>query len=1075
MPDSPKYSEVPPVIFLAFANHPPTHHQYLRNLPIEHAALKKELEALEDAGHCRLVVEPFATAERIFDTFQKKEYKDRIAVFHFAGHANGYELLTETWDQSRGKFDRISLTDFLGRRNHCLKLVFLNGCCTQPHAEALRKAGVPVVISTYGAVRDDVACKMAERFYHGFANDLPIEQAWLDAENFIQGMVSDMDKTNGKRIIKPELLFRELYVTPDKKVSQFPWDIKVKTGAEHIKGWNLSDASNDSSFGLPPVLQTCQLPEEPYRYLRPYLREHAEIYFGRGRDIKSLNKKIHALKQQPVILLFGQSGVGKSSLLAAGLLPRLENAYYRRRDQEKGLLGTLVSVLNEAANKNQLQLSELEQQSINAAGNGVDSPILSYWHAIEEKANQPLIVIIDQAEEALTRPNPAIPDELETFAEVLTLIFGIPKNYPRGKLIIGYREEYHPKIEDLFKEKGLPRQDHYLAPMSKANIIEVVKGLAGPHTPDHLKSKYCLSLKKDEDLPSRIANDLLEDSKSAIAPMLQIILTRLWELVKGNKKERELSEAMYLEKIKSKGIAMADFLRLQLDDLQKEHPEWVESGLALDVLLYHTTDANTADICTLDDIKHDYFHCQEIEQLIGVLQDRYLLTAITNATPGKAPITEMRLAHDTLGPEVRKAVDTSNKPAQRAMHTLNNKLRDIRSGIKGAYLGLRELVSVKKARNTMRTLSEDAGNLLTASQKHLLQVWVTVALLVLITTMLGYTVFQNYYEKRNIYDDEVSKMVDKIERIGLYATVGKYRINADGREHLTHWYGMLASGQVVYDSVTCLIWQQSGSHDSMTFDEAQSYIADLNTGNGYGGLKNWRLPNWEEGISLIKYDYGKDEYFLDSLFDSRQAKIWTDSTATASQSRTWVVDYPATNLDYIDKTRKYYVRAVRESSHPREKPFQNVTFGVKRMLREHNYFDANLNTSGQGIENDYSVSEDSQVVYDRKTKLFWQRSGSKYYLNWHEAQNYIADSLNAKNVGGFSDWRLPTLAEAMSLMERERKNGNLYIDPLFDPRPSWIWTANRYSASDAWLVNFNVGYCYSHRVDVTFYARAVRS
>jgi hypothetical protein len=76
----------------------------------------------------------------------------------------------------------------------------------------------------------------------------------------------------------------------------------------------------------------------------PYTREHARIFFGRGRQVRDLYNRISDPLSQPVILLYGQSGVGKSSLLEAGLLPRLESNYEvccLRRYQEVGLLGTL--------------------------------------------------------------------------------------------------------------------------------------------------------------------------------------------------------------------------------------------------------------------------------------------------------------------------------------------------------------------------------------------------------------------------------------------------------------------------------------------------------------------------------------------------------------------------------------------------------------------------------------------------------------------------------------------------------------------------------------------------------------
>jgi len=82
--------------------------------------------------------------------------------------------------------------------------------------------------------------------------------------------------------------------------------------------------------------------------------------------------------------------------------------------------------------------------------------------------------------------------------------------------------------------------------------------------------------------------------------------------------------------------------------------------------------------------------------------------------------------------------------------------------------------------------------------------------------------------------------------------------------------------------------------------------------------------------------------------------------------------------------------------------------------------------------------------------------------------------LNSEKHGGYDDWRLPTLEEATSLMEA-KKHGDLYLDPVFNHKQRWIWTADRYSASAAWVVGFRSGGgCYFDRVDSNGSVRAVR-
>ncbi len=104
----------------------------------------------------------------------------------------------------------------------------------------------------------------------------------------------------------------------------------------------------------------------------------------------------------------------------------------------------------------------------------------------------------------------------------------------------------------------------------------------------------------------------------------------------------------------------------------------------------------------------------------------------------------------------------------------------------------------------------------------------------------------------------------------------------------------------------------------------------------------------------------------------------------------------------------------------------------------------------------------------------WQHSGSDN-LNYGDFNRYI-ETLNAKKFAGFNDWRLPTLEEAMSLMEPEKKE-HLYIDPIFDSKQSHIWTANQVgdAISQQWAVDFSSGYCINYGPRSNGYVRAVRT
>jgi hypothetical protein len=145
----------------------------------------------------------------------------------------------------------------------------------------------------------------------------------------------------------------------------------------------------------------------------------------------------------------------------------------------------------------------------------------------------------------------------------------------------------------------------------------------------------------------------------------------------------------------------------------------------------------------------------------------------------------------------------------------------------------------------------------------------------------------------------------------------------------------------------------------------------------------------------------------------------------------------------------------KESICLRSEPVTLSAEEAKRMIIEKGFFDKYWNRQG-GFENRYESKkiEKVQVVIDYATGLIWHQSGSEDFLNLKEALEWVRD-LNNAGYAGQVTWRLPTLEEALSLMENEKLNRNLYIDPAFD---GWQWcilTGDVLDSQKNWLVSFS--------------------
>ena len=132
-----------PVVLLAFAN---DHDAYLDMIVSERKAIAKALQEYDDRRYIKVVKEENTAVADIFDLCT--HYANRIAIFHYGGHASGTQLQLEAAGQAE-MANAVGLAQLLGQEK-ALQLVFLNGCATQPQVETLFACGVKAVIAEYG-------------------------------------------------------------------------------------------------------------------------------------------------------------------------------------------------------------------------------------------------------------------------------------------------------------------------------------------------------------------------------------------------------------------------------------------------------------------------------------------------------------------------------------------------------------------------------------------------------------------------------------------------------------------------------------------------------------------------------------------------------------------------------------------------------------------------------------------------------------------------------------------------------------------------------------------------------------
>jgi hypothetical protein len=322
-------------------------------------------------------------------------------------------------------------------------------------------------------------------------------------------------------------------------------------------------------------------------------------------------------------------------------------------------------------------------------------------------------------------------------------------------------------------------------------------------------------------------------------------------------------------------------------------------------------------------------------------------------------------------------------------------------------------------------------------------------------------------EYTTFFPKEIIKLTEVTVAPGTTAFMGEYVIDMslgleDADECQRHYCQMIAPGAFT-DPVKMTLaplltghgdyYYKGSLHEKHLDKEAE--IRFLNNalehfeGTFWTSIIQKRTEELKKGIQMSTNDTGKDieqraqatdqpieKQKLTSTAETGQAIQGTDQSQEAPQLAAIPKDAPITRVSL------------------RKKPKEITEIKVNNMLLEYDFFERFRNTKGAFV-NDFVDNNDGTVT-DKATGLMWQKSGSSSSLENRGAKEYIK-RLNRKRFAGHSDWRMPTIEELASLLERSSKSA-VHIASVFDHKQTTCWTVDKYdNVSSAWIINFKQG------------------
>ena len=277
--------------------------------------------------------------------------------------------------------------------------------------------------------------------------------------------------------------------------------------------------------------------QSPFKFLDSYTREDHDIYFGRTNETEALYTAVFKSK---MVLLYGVSGTGKSSLIQCGLANKFQESDWlpvfvrRGRDMLDSLFQSLIQTHIEAPRQPKKRTAK---------------SFLKLLQSLYLDHFKPVYLIFDQFEELFIFGNK------EERNEFVQLMEALQQSEVQVKVIFSIREEYlamltefEDRLPELFQNRIRVERMHF--PQAK----EVIQGAC----------QYA-TIEIEEGFEEQLLEKLTGGKKELELTYLQVLLDRLW------KKSEEGKNGFTLTLLESMGHIsdlLGQFLEEQINELE---------------------------------------------------------------------------------------------------------------------------------------------------------------------------------------------------------------------------------------------------------------------------------------------------------------------------------------------------------------------------------------------------------------------------------------------------------------------------------------------------------------------------
>jgi ABC-type oligopeptide transport system ATPase subunit len=382
----------------------------------------------------------------------------------------------------------------------------------------------------------------------------------------------------------------------------------------------------------------------PFKELQSFSESDKHFFFGRTREIEEILNKVYKFK---IVGLFGESGTGKTSLLNAGLIPKLKDEGFlvisvRCLDEPiKRLKESIIHILK----KHEVQEALIESRAVT---NNFPNLIFQLKSVVEAE-NLNVIMVVDQFEELFTRADEQQREQLSK-----GLLESLVQSTIKGRIcfLLSLREDYIGQLWDWSHRYHL--DDIWIQTYRIARFNEFIASQC------IIQPLEKLNISVDKKFVQKLIEDLkILGDGTIYPPYLQILCSNLFE---GFKKQHATSGSLgiFSNKLLQRETNVEAIIIEYLSDSMLNGLTEEEKTLSENVLDVLTGSEGLRAFLSIDDIAR---YVNASEPTTAHIVEHLTKKKIVHAVVEKDQVKGYELVHDFLSkkffeklePEARKA------------------------------------------------------------------------------------------------------------------------------------------------------------------------------------------------------------------------------------------------------------------------------------------------------------------------------------------------------------------------------------------------------------------------------------